>query len=438
MRTYPKSSQELKAQHDDVLHEDHSLYGSREELAAGAMQRYLAVLRANRRRREEYFTQPLRHFTEAVPIDVAVEARMIHQLRGRVIETSHPEESAIDVARAFPSGSFLFHGAKTSSLVEILRSGYLMNAHALGHKNDRTDNGGEEGVSWSLNDIEAIPSSRFHMAGFLAAPETVLGVRDQLAIPDAPAPFEVVQLSRNIDASKFYETYTQARLLELVYSGLAELDEMNSKNDEGVVLDYAEDEIQASYEIDDNDQIILDRSLASYVDKYGFQFAAKVWMKAETEIGTESDDAISSTIDRVVAHILKLSDELKDDISAKNDIRVPIDKLFFVVPDKDLDAWMHVLVRCGTKPAGIIAYDASTVRLEEFATQHKGDGGELAQQLRRVVISRDETLRYDEMLGKPLSDVVRSRYEPHVLSAAHLGNTRSVAFDGGQLRLQDK
>ena len=65
------------------------------------------------------------------------------------------------------------------------------------------------------------------MAGFIASPEKILGETTQLAVPDKPAPYEVVQLSRNIDAKEYYDTYTQARLLEGVYDALCLLSDVD-------------------------------------------------------------------------------------------------------------------------------------------------------------------------------------------------------------------
>ncbi len=172
MNIRPKSPEELKAQDYDVRRaQENNRFGLELDTTA-----YLGLLRSNRRDREKYYQGPIRWFLQSVPISLEREAREVERLRQRVVHTTDTEHAQEVTERAFPSGTFMFHGAKTASMVNILRSGYLMNARALhDDPSKRDDNGGEEGISWSLGDIDAIPGSRFHLAGFMAAPEKVLG-----------------------------------------------------------------------------------------------------------------------------------------------------------------------------------------------------------------------------------------------------------------------
>ncbi len=252
-----------------------------------------------------------------------------------------------------------------------------MNARAIGDKKDCEDNGGEEGISWSLGNIDALPGSRFHLAGFMAAPETLLGEgRDQLAIPDSPAPYEVVQLSSNIDAQDFYRKYTQARQLEVEYDAICEAME----NGNSTV------EVQA---------------------------------------------------DELEAQIMAIADELRGNLCAQNDVRVPIEKLYMVVPEKDLEDWLRVLVRCASKPAGIVAYDDTTVRLEDFASDHKGDGDELARQLRGIVGETAETLTYADVLGSEFNDSMRYSDANQLIGPKYLANTKRIVMENGKLVVKE-
>ena len=218
---------------------------------------------------------------------------------------------------------------------------------------------------------------RFHLAGFMAAPETLLGEgRDQLAIPDSPAPYEVVQLSSNIDAQDFYRKYTQARQLEVEYDAICEAME----NGNSTV------EVQA---------------------------------------------------DELEAQIMAIADELRGNLCAQNDVRVPIEKLYMVVPEKDLEDWLRVLVRCASKPAGIVAYDDTTVRLEDFASDHKGDGDELARQLRGIVGETAETLTYADVLGSEFNDSMRYGDANQLIGPKYLANTKRIVMENGKLVVKE-
>lgn len=372
MELRPKSSNELLAQHQDV-----ELYGHVIDASTLEVAQYLAALRNARKQREAYYTGPIRQFTDVIPLPLANESRMVEQLRSRVVRTTDPERARAATERRFPSGTFMFHGAKTGSMVKILRSGYLMNARALGDKKDCDDNGGEEGISWSLGNIDALPGSRFHLAGFMAAPETLLGEgRDQLAIPDSPAPYEVVQLSSNIDAQDFYRKYTQARQLEVEYDAICEAME-------------------------------------------------------------NGDSTVEVQADELEAQIMAIADELRGNLCAQNDVRVPIEKLYMVVPEKDLEDWLRVLVRCASKPAGIVAYDDTTVRLEDFASDHKGDGDELARQLRGIVGETAETLTYADVLGSEFNDSMRYGDANQLIGPKYLANTKRIVMENGKLVVKE-
>lgn len=177
---------------------------------------------------EKYFMGPTGRIIDAIKLPQQYEDSQITKIKAMTIDSSCPTPEQIKrMESSFPSGTFLFHSAKTSSIVEILKSGFLVNAGAIGQES-HANNGGSEGISWSLSDIEAMPATRYHIAGFVAAPETVLGHDSQLAVPDAAAPFEVVQLSSKIDSNLFYRTFAQARALERQYYAIREFDALQA------------------------------------------------------------------------------------------------------------------------------------------------------------------------------------------------------------------
>lgn len=177
----------------------------------------------NEGRTHKYFTVPINSVVEALPMAADNEAKQIEKIATTVIDANNvSEKDSALVNKNFPSGTFLFHSATTSSLVNILRDGSLYNGAALG--GEHATNGGSEAISWSLGGIEAMPATRHHIAGFIAAPELVVTQQQELVVPDRAAPYEVTQVPTAINPTAFYDTYARARQLEREYHMLKETD----------------------------------------------------------------------------------------------------------------------------------------------------------------------------------------------------------------------
>jgi hypothetical protein len=75
-----------------------------------------------------------------------------------------------------------------------------------------------------------------------------------------------------------------------------------------------------------------------------------------------------------------------------------------VLPKKDLEKWLKVLARTNPKIKGVLVYDDKKVRLENFASEHTGDHGNLTQILRQAIPTREGYLDYEEeMLGSKIT-----------------------------------
>ena len=439
MKIRPKTPNQLIAQHEDtspeVRRQIEDTNGDLSQVATSALSTYIQQIREARRKRERYFTEPIEVFTSAIPLKPEIEQRMIEAYGDRVVDVTDTSDYAREtVRRQFPSGTFLFHGSTTGRIVKILQSGYLMNAHALGGKSDLEDNGGEEGISWSIGDIEAIPSTRHHMAGFIASPEKILGETTQLAVPDKPAPYEVVQLSRNIDAKEYYDTYTQARLLEGVYDALCLLSDVDEPERADMLEGAMDLDIDEYVERDGKGGLRLSRKTSRLMNEQGGAMLAKLWLEA-TQVDTTDWDALEGVMDDLERRIMNAADSIEKYVNDANDVRIPVDKLTLVVPRKDIKAWMRVLVRCGTKPAFVITYDSATVQLEDFVSKHRGDGRELARQLRGVIGETPDTITYQNLIGAEFTDKMRAVEHKHLIDAEYLGDTKRVEMNQGRLEV---
>lgn len=439
MKIRPKTPNQLIAQHEDtspeVRRQIEEANGDLSQVATSALAMYIQQIREARQKRERYFTEPIKSFTSAIPLKPEVERGMIDAYANRVVDVADTSNSTSEtMRRQFPSGTFLFHGSTTGRIVKTLQSGYLMNAHALGNKSAREDNGGEEGVSWSIGDIEAIPSTRHHMAGFVASPEKILGETTQLAVPDKPAPYEVVQLSRNIDAKEYYDTYTQARLLEGMYDALCFLSDTDEPERADMLEGAIDLDVDEYVERDDKGDLQLTRAASRLMNEQGRAMLAKLWLEA-THVDAINQATLEGAMDDLERRIMNLADDVEKYVNDANDVRIPVDKLTLVVPRKDIKAWMRVLVRCGTKPAHVITYDSTTVQLEDFVSRHRGDGRELARQLRGVIGETPDTITYQNLIGVDFTDEMRAVEYEHLIDAEYLGDTKRVEMNQGKLEV---
>lgn len=100
--------------------------------------------------------------------------------------------------------------------------------------------------------------------------------------------------------------------------------------------------------------------------------------------------------------------------------------LYLVAARQDLDTWARLLVRCGTKPAGIIVYDGDYIKIEDFVQSHRGDGEKLASQLRNVIQPTEATVTYDAVLGRPFDDSMRDSLSPWTVDDRYLGLSKRI------------
>ena len=157
--------------------------------------------------------------------------RSVEKLRERVVDMTTAQEGVL--ASDFKSGTYLFHSATVEGIEGIFESGEILNAGEIyerklaakreemmmsGRSQEEIEkelkgvmvrrNSGQEGISWSVNGIDAMPGTRGKIAGFVAAPELTLG-EDKLVIPSRPAPYELLQVSSSVDTRELFEAKKQ-------------------------------------------------------------------------------------------------------------------------------------------------------------------------------------------------------------------------------------
>ncbi len=121
-----------------------------------------------------------------------------------------------------------------------------------------------------------------------------------------------------------------------------------------------------------------------------------------------------------------------DDVT--NNIEVPVEDMYFVAPRKDAETWLKVIARSKHKPAGILLYDDKKVRLENFASLHRGDHAELTKEL-QLAIKPDnkDYINYADVLGSKFSDDKRAGNRHQVIAERHLSNRNTIHKYNGKL-----
>lgn len=438
---------------------------------------YVNAVRFDRQEKERLFNEPIEKFIDETPITPEDEKQQAEELLSKTVDIdsiTHEEQS--QMAEAFPSGNFVFHSSGAEQLMKILCSGELVHTKKLideeekaaaregRSKNTIRQNSGYEGISWSMNEIDALPGDRYHMAGFVAAPETALNDETQFGVPSRPAPNEVIQIPSGIDAKKYYNAKTQYELYRdvslfgeanSVYDNImaisnwedATLREFNEEpllyqamNDIFKQPDFKE-QLRSMYHVNEAGKIELSPELFKQT-KEKIPVAA-VWIQAAIDNkkldGTSFENKdISSIIESLgsenVAEILRIAlddskfyEKIIDDEDEKStDVGVPVEKMYFVAPRKDAKKWIQVIARSGHKPAGILLYDDKKVRLENFASNHRGDHSQLSQELRKAIVPADGYIKYGEVLGRDFGDDMRAGGKHHIIAEKYLTNRKTI------------
>lgn len=449
---------------------------------------FLATIRDKRREQERLFKEPIEEYISDHEIEAGPEAFAIIQLLERTVDIATLTKTEEDkVSRDFPSGNFVYHGTGTEQLVKILDSGVLANAKALNEREDAAAkaegretegvrcNSGFEGVSWSMNGIDALPGDRYHMAGFIAAPEVIIGDSMQLAVPSRPAPNEVLQISAEVDANEFYDAKTQVELYRrpgmfgeansvfdsLVSVSIWQNEEHRQSNDEPMLYKAKRDlraqpdyqsRLRELYSAGDGGKIRLDPDLLQQADSE--IPVAAVWLQAAIDTGrlrgTQfADKELPAVIEELNSENIKiLIDSSRQDCEpyetildqaekVSGNVEIPVENMYFVAPRKDADAWLRVMARSEHKPAGIILYDEHNVRLENFASSHRGDHAALTAELRTAIKpGKEGYIDYTEVLGTMFSDDMRAGRKHQVIAEKHLANRGAIKKVNGELVIE--
>lgn len=448
---------------------------------------YVNAVRYYRKTKERAFKDPVTEFIENTPITAHEEEAQIGSLMEKMIDISTITPKERDkISQDFPSGNYVYHGTGTEQLIKILDSGELVSSSILherekqaADKAGRTreptyNNSGYEGISWSMNGIDALPGDRYHMAGFVVAPETILDEETQLAIPSRPAPNEVIQIPASIDAADYYETKTQFELYRdvglgesnSVFGNLLAINRWEDKDKRpyfGKPLLYLakeeflskpgfEDKLRGLYNIDENNSIRLSPDL---LQQNGESIPpAAVWIQAAIDTNRlkntplEGKD-LARIIDNLdkdsISNLLSIAredwrphEEKLDNTEDKCEgVSISVKDMYFVAPRKDARHWLKVLSRSAHKPAGIMLYDDKKIRLENFATLHRGNHSELSEELSSVITPKEEYIDYNKVLGSEFTDDMRTGSKHHVIAERHLMNRRNIKNIDGKLVLGD-
>lgn len=440
---------------------------------------YLDAIRSKRKEQEQAFKEPVSGYIGDHKIDIETEKKEIDELLERTVDiTTLNQAELAKLSTDFPSGNFLYHGTGTEQLVQILDTGVLANTKALKQREDEAaktegrdteivrHNSGYEGVSWSMNGIDALPGDRYHLAGFVAAPEAVLSEGTQLAVPSRPSPNEVILIDDKIDAKEYYSAKTQLELYEAydrnsVLGGLLEMVTENSEDEPAKLVDLLprlQDEafiktLRDNYTTSDTGTIALSPELLSSTDEDAEIPVAAVWLQGLVDTGRlkgtdfegmSTSEVISSIGEKNIKQLytqLHKDADVYEAISKIEEgaVAVPVEQMYFVAPRKDAEAWLKVIARSQHKPAGILLYDDKKVRLENFASLHRGDHTELTSELQAAIKPDNEDyIDYAEVLGTEFSDDMRTGHKHQVIAEKHLTNRGTIKKVNGKLLIERK
>lgn len=219
-----------------------------------------------------------------------------------------------------------------------------------------------------------------------------------------------------------------------MYDALCSLSDIEESERADMLEGVIDLDIDEYVERDDKGDLKLTRATSRLMNEQGRATLAKLWLEA-MHVDITDWAALEGVMDDLERRIMNTVDDIEKYVNDTNDVRIPVDKLTLVVPRKDIKAWMRVLVRCGTKPAFVITYDSATVQLEDFASKHRGDGRELARQLRGVIGETQDTITYQNLIGAEFIDEMRAIGHKHLIDAEYLEDTKRVEMNQGRLEV---
>ena len=424
----------------------------------------------------------------------------IELLRDTAIDMTNCKELVL--ASDFPSGIFLYHGARNEQIEEIFSSGAIMNAGAIYEKKldeERAEleaagkseeeielelkkiwlprNSGQEGVSWSANGIDAMPGTRGHIAGFVAAPERVLA-NNKLVVPSRPAPYELLQVSDGVDTEKFYEVKKQHEVwgyrdlsigeMASVDSGLlflysASVDHSNEEwvNFDSLLIDFANrgglsaEELRKHYEVMGDGQIQINPDLHQQKFDENYLPPAAVWMQYMIDAGMfEGTEAEGLSLNDLIKKVAEnngakkfalfgrilgyarqqekvYDDEYESELEKADHVAIPIEEMYFVTSHHDLAHWLEVIRRTGHRPRGILLYDDEKVVKENFAQEERGDNVELSAEIERVVGANKSF--WLETMAIDVESASRAGSKGQVLAESAVKRNKEIRMVDGKL-----
>lgn len=391
------------------------------------------------------------------------ELQKVEALREKVIDLTELEPGSL--AEEFSSGTYLYHGSTVPSIEKIFQTGELKNGVALLEDDPEISafdiNSGFEGVSWSLNGIDALPGTRGHMAGFLAAPENLLGDDTCMVVPSRPAPYEVLQITKGVDPKEFYALKNQ---LETWGDGGLSLGERNNVDDnlmhmlmykEGDMIngysrvydydgDLSASELQKYYKINENGDVTWDDDLYQKSEVP----PALPWLQSLIDRGifAKNDLGKLDNVQKVIDYAKSNEDFIRSLIATEREakkpiferyeemqegakaIRLPMGQMYFVTSHHDLEDWLKVMARTGAEPKGILLYNDDQVVLENFASQYEGNHKELSYEIGRA-IDVDKDFWKDQMDLDP-ENTPRSGDKGQVLLESAVKREKVIQLNG--------
>ena len=208
-----------------------------------------------------------------------------------------------------------------------------------------------------------------------------------------------------------------------------------------------------NYTTSDTGTIALSPELLSSTDEDAEIPVAAVWLQGLVDTGRlkgtdfegmSTSEVISSIGEKNIKQLytqLHKDADVYEAISKIEEgaVAVPVEQMYFVAPRKDAEAWLKVIARSQHKPAGILLYDDKKVRLENFASLHRGDHTELTSELQAAIKPDNEDyIDYAEVLGTEFSDDMRTGHKHQVIAEKHLTNRGTIKKVNGKLLIERK
>lgn len=325
----------------------------------------------------------------------------------------------------------MVHTTSVNGANAVLTSGELMSSVDGITSNTisaKQTNSGLYCVSWSLNEVTAMPGTPYHIAGFLASPELDVENGNHCFVPVDAAVNEIQVLHKDGDVDAYREASAQIILWrkavnewhKIAATNGQEFETSNAMNTlKSMRKKIQQPDYELPFKFKGGVTIFNESMLDGQISPLAVLMMALAEGKDLVELGiNSSQDLVASTNIDLLSHVastlpVQFEDEINEAIEqlkqaasqgSDNVIRYNVESMTFLCGDRDFESiWKHVIASSKHRPEAVLLYPQlgeDAVKVPNFVLEKGlGDHDKLTKAIRRIIPDKPSlTFKWSELL----------------------------------------